>query len=254
MLEEEDLRARIKALVQTQGSLVVLTGAGMSAESGIPTFRDAQTGYWSRFDPMQLASEEGFRDNPARVWDWYAERRAGVRLAEPNAGHRALAAFARRHPGVLSIVTQNVDDLHQRAGSPDVIRLHGDILLDRWLEPCARRRRSCDPGMAPSGRPPRCSECGNPVRPGVVWFGEALPAAALDEAERAVQRCELLIVVGTSGSVWPAAGLVGQARSGGATVVLVNPNDSEVDHWAHHRLRGTAAEVLPALFEDAGRP
>ena len=230
------------------GGVVLLSGAGMSAESGIPTFRDAMSGLWSRFDPAQLASEEGFRADPQRVWDWYAERRAGVRAAEPNDGHRAVAAFAARHPGVLCVVTQNVDDLHQRAGNADAIRLHGDILADRWLEPCAQRL-GCDPVMAHSGRPPRCARCGNLVRPGVVWFGESLSPDALGAAEHAVSACDLLLVVGTSGAVWPAAGLAATARRAGAWVVIVNPHASEIDGEAHAVVRGTAATVLPSLLD-----
>lgn len=229
-------------------SICVLTGAGMSAESGIPTFRDAMTGLWQRFDPMQLASEEGFRADPGRVWRWYAERRAGVRAAQPNAGHRALAAFAQRHPGRLTLVTQNVDDLHQRAGNVDAIRLHGDILAERWLEPC-RRSPSCDPGQALAGEPPRCGECGHPLRPGVVWFGEALPYRALDAAEQAARRCQAMLVVGTSGAVWPAAGLAAQARRQGAVVIIVNPQPSEIDDEAQLCLAGTAAQLLPALLD-----
>ncbi|MDH4287394.1 MAG: NAD-dependent protein deacylase [Aquincola sp.] len=230
------------------GGIAVLSGAGMSAESGIPTFRDAMTGLWSRFDPAQLASEEGFRADPHRVWDWYAERREGVRAAQPNAGHRALGGFAARHPGVLAVITQNVDDLHQRAGNRDAIRLHGDILEDRWLEAC---RPSCGrtPASAVPGRPPRCANCSNLVRPGVVWFGEMLPPAALHAAERAAQSCEVLLVVGTSGAVWPAAGLAGLARRSGAWVAIVNPHASEIDGEAHAVLRGTAAQLLPALLD-----
>jgi len=230
--------------------LCVLTGAGMSAESGIPTFREAQTGLWARFEPMRLASEDGFRADPQRVWDWYAERRAGVSAAQPNAGHRSLAAFQRRHPGRMTIVTQNVDDLHQRAGSEGVLRLHGDILADQWLDACPRGRHgpACDTGRAAAGRPPRCAECGNLVRPGVVWFGEALPFGALDAAGKAAAACELLLVVGTSGAVWPAAGLASQARRAGAFVVIVNPQPSEIDAEAHALLRGTAAGLLPTLL------
>jgi NAD-dependent deacetylase len=229
------------------GDLAVLTGAGMSAESGIPTFRDAMSGLWSRFDPAQLASEEGFRADPQRVWQWYAQRREGVRQAQPNAGHLALAAFARRHPGVLTVVTQNVDDLHQRAGNVDTIRLHGNILEDRWLERCPQGR-ACATSQAMPGEPPRCADCGTPLRPGVVWFGESLPAAALQAAEAAALRCRLLLVVGTSGAVWPAAGLAGLARRAGARVAIVNPNPSEIDDEAHACLQGTAAELLPRLL------
>jgi NAD-dependent deacetylase len=124
-----------------------LTGAGMSAESGVATFRDAQTGLWAHFDPMQLASAEGFRANPSLVWDWYAQRREGLRGVKPNAGHRAIAAFAQAYPGRLTLVTQNVDDLHQRAGVTDAIRLHGDILEDRWFDPCRRTAATVLPAL-----------------------------------------------------------------------------------------------------------
>lgn len=240
----------LRACIATAPRVCVLTGAGMSAESGIPTFRDALTGYWSRFDPAQLASEEGYRADPRMVWDWYAERRDGVRAAAPNAGHLALGEFARRRPGVLSVVTQNVDDLHQRAGNVDAIRLHGDILADRWLEPC-REARGCPTAGAMPGRPPRCGRCGNLVRPAVVWFGEMLPAGALAAAERAAQGCDVMLVVGTSGAVWPAAGLAGLARRAGAHVAIVNPHPSEIDGEAHTVLRGTAAQALPQLLIDS---
>jgi len=247
-----DLVDAVRRRVQAAPSICVLTGAGMSAESGIPTFRDALAGLWARFDPMQLASEEGFRADPALVWNWYAERRAGVRSAEPNAGHRALAAFAQRHPGRLTVVTQNVDDLHQRAGNTGTIRLHGDILADRWLDDCPRGRHgnACDTGRAAPGTPPACAECGNRVRPGVVWFGEALPLAALQAAEVAAADGALMLVVGTSGAVWPAAGLAARARRAGAFVAILNPRPSEIDDDAHAVLRGTAAELLPRLLDD----
>lgn len=238
-----DLRERIAKA----GRVCVLTGAGMSAESGIATFRDTLTGLWSRFDPAQLASEEGFRADPQRVWDWYGERREGVRAAAPNAGHRALGEFARRRPGVLTVVTQNVDDLHQRAGNADTIRLHGDILADRWLEPC-RKVPACDPASAAPGRPPRCAACGNLARPGVVWFGEMLPEGAIGAAERAARTAEVMLVVGTSGAVWPAAGLASRARRSGAFVAIVNPHPSEIDAEAQVLLRGTAAQLLPRLL------
>ncbi len=251
--EATALRAACQALrvaLGRPGGLCVLTGAGMSAESGIATFRDALTGLWARFDPMLLASEAGYRDDPQRGWDWYAERRAGVRAAQPNAGHLALAAFARRHPGVLALVTQNVDDLHQRAGNADAIRLHGDILQDRWLDGC-RHGPACHPDEAQPGRPPRCPRpgCGNLLRPGVVWFGEELPAQALDAARQAAERCAVMLVVGTSGAVWPAAGLAGLARRAGAAVILLNPHASEIDAEARLHLRGTAAGLLPALLD-----
>jgi NAD-dependent deacetylase len=243
--------AEVRALAQAASRVCVLSGAGMSAESGIPTFRDALTGLWSRSDPEQLASEAGYRADPARVWAWYAERRDGVRAVLPNAGHVAIAAFGRRRPGVLTVVSQNVDDLHQRAGWPQTIRLHGDILADQWLQPCPRGRR-CATGEAQPGKPPACADCGNLVRPAVVWFGERLPEGAMAAAEAAARGCELMLVVGTSGAVWPAAGLAGLARRSGAKVAIVNPHASEIDDDAHWVLRGTAAGLLPRLLGEAG--
>jgi NAD-dependent deacetylase len=242
----EAVRERLHAALRPEG-LTVLTGAGMSAESGIATFRDAMTGLWSRFDPAELASVEGYRAQPQRVWQWYRERRDAVRGAEPNHGHLALADFDRRHPGVLTIVTQNVDDLHQRAGNRDVIRLHGNILEDRWLDACPRVP-PCAVAAPHGGGPAHCTACGNRVRPGVVWFGELLPEHALERAEHAAGRCAVMLVVGTSGAVWPAAGLAGFARRAGAWVAIVNPHESEIDAEAHEVLRGTAAGVLPGLL------
>jgi len=244
----EDTVAAVQALAQRAASVCVLTGAGMSAESGIATFRDAMSGLWSRFDPAELASEEGFRANPARVWAWYAERKQAVRAALPNAGHVALAEYGRRRSGVLTLVTQNVDDLHQRAGWPQTIRLHGDILADRWLQPCPNGR-ACEVAQALPGEPPRCADCGNLLRPGVVWFGEMLPEDAMAAAEQAARACELMLVVGTSGAVWPAAGLAAVARRAGAKVAILNPDASEIDDQAHWVLRGTAATLLPRLLD-----
>jgi NAD-dependent deacetylase len=243
----EDPTAELRGRIVAARSLFVLTGAGMSAESGIATFRDAMTGLWSRVDPAQLASEEGFRADPARVWDWYAERRDGVRAAQPNAGHLALGAFARRRPGVLTLVSQNVDDLHQRAGNIDTIRLHGDIQRDQWLDRCSRSP-ACATRDASPGRPPSCARCGNLVRPAVVWFGEMLPMEAIDAAEGAARSCDVALIVGTSGAVWPAAGLAASARRSGAFVAIVNPHDSEIDEQAQTVLRATAALALPPLL------
>jgi NAD-dependent deacetylase len=170
-----------------------------------------------------------------------------MRQAQPNAGHLALGAFAWRRPGVLTLVSQNVDDLHQRAGNTDTIRLHGALLADRWLERCPRTP-ACDTHAAAPGRPPRCDRCGNLVRPDVIWFGEMLPPQALEAAERAAQACDVALVVGTSGAVWPAAGLAATARRAGAFVAIVNPHESEIDGDAHVVLRATAAVALPQLL------
>jgi len=224
--------------------IVVLTGAGMSAESGVPTFRDAQISLWAQFDPMQLATEEAFRANPSRVWDWYAFRRDMISKVEPNAGHRALADFAQRHPQRLTLVTQNVDGLHQRAGSEGVLALHGNIFENKWMD---APKACCDANDAVAGSPPRCGQCGNMLRPGVVWFGEALPLQDLSAAEEAARDCDLMLVVGTSGVVYPAAGL---ARMAAGKVVIVNPEPTELDDAADAVLRGKAAQLLPQLLED----
>ncbi|AVP58024.1 SIR2 family NAD-dependent protein deacylase [Pulveribacter suum] len=240
----------VQAWIAQATRIAVLTGAGMSAESGVPTFRDATSGHWAQFNPQDMASERGFRAAPARVWDWYAHRRAGVAAVQPNAGHRALAAFARRHPGRLTLITQNVDGLHQRAGSAGVLCLHGDLMLDRWLD---APRACCQLHAAAPGSPPRCAACGNLVRPGVVWFGESLPAEVLDAAQQAAQAAELMLVVGTAGAVYPAAGLAHLARQAGARVVVLNPAASELDSAAHAVLRGTAAQLLPQLLAPEGQ-
>jgi NAD-dependent deacetylase len=234
----------VRGWVRGAGRVVVLTGAGMSAESGVPTFRDAQTGLWAQFDPQQLATEEAFRANPKRVWDWYAFRREMIAKVEPNTGHRALAAFAQRHPGRLTLVTQNVDGLHQRAGSEGVLALHGNIFENKWLD---APRNCCKADAAAPGSPPYCDRCGNMLRPAVVWFGEALPVEALSAAEAAARDCELMLVVGTSGVVYPAAGL---ARMAAGKVVIINPEPTELDDAADTVLRGKAAQLLPALLED----
>jgi len=222
--------------------IAVLTGAGMSAESGVPTFRDAQTGLWAKFDPMQLATGDAFRANPGMVWDWYAFRREMIAKVAPNAGHRALAEFAQRHPGRMTLITQNVDGLHQKAGSADVVALLGNIFEDKWLDP---PKACCDKGNTLAGSPPRCAGCGNMLRPDVVWFGEALPLQTLAAAEEAARHCDLMLVIGTSGVVYPAAGL---ARTVQGKVAIINPEPTGLDDAADAVLRGKAAQLLPQLL------
>ena len=225
--------------------LTVLTGAGMSAESGVPTFRDAAGGLWSQYDPMQLASPEGFRADPALVWRWYAWRRELVAKARPNAGHLALAQAEARFER-LCVVTQNVDGLHQRAGSGEVIELHGNIGRSRCFAECGAIFLAAQP--LPPGEPPRCPRCGSWLRPDVVWFGESLDSQTLARAERACAEAAVLLVVGTSGLVYPAAGLPALARRAGVPVVIVNPQPTEIDSVADIVIRGTAAAALPALL------
>lgn len=241
------MNGTVRQWIREARHIAVMTGAGMSAESGVPTFRDAQTGLWAQFNPQDLATESAFRAHPQRVWDWYQFRRDAIARVQPNAGHVALAGFAQRHPGRLSLITQNVDGLHQRAGLADSIALHGSILKDRWLD---EPRPCCCVYALLEGRPPRCPTCGNLRRPAVVWFGKHLPADALAAAEAAVHRCELMLVVGTSGVVYPAAGLVLGAHQRGVRVVIINPDPTDLDPVADLCLRERAAQCLPPLLED----
>jgi NAD-dependent deacetylase len=240
--------AAARGRIRSAGSILVLTGAGMSAESGVPTFRDAQTGLWAKFDPMQLASPEGFRADPKLVWSWYQARRDAVRRAVPNPGHIALAQAQRR--GVpLQIATQNVDGLHTRAGSTGVAELHGNILHSKCFAECGVRYAADD--VLPSGVPPRCPNCGHWLRPSVVWFNEMLDGELLTRAERWAAGCDVALVVGTSGMVYPAAGLPRTAAAQGATVIVVNPQPSDLDDVGDILVGATAAQALPAMFDTA---
>ncbi len=230
------------------GRICVATGAGMSAESGIPTFRGTHDSLWSRFDPMRLATAEAWRADPALVWGWYRWRMQRVRDAQPNAGHRALAELAQRVP--LSLVTQNVDDLHERAGGIVDAHVHGSLFALRCFA-CGQTHE----GLLDDYRdglqkvaPIRCTACGDTVRPGVVWFGEALPDDAWNAATDAATRCALMLVVGTSGLVYPTAGLPALARRHGATVVEINPEPTALSADIDHVWRMAAAQALPQLL------
>jgi len=230
--------------------VVVFTGAGVSAESGIATFRDALTGLWSRFDPAQLATAEAFERDPALVWGWYEWRRALVVRAAPNAAHHAIGAMAANVPK-LTVVTQNVDDLHERAGSRP-LRLHGSLFAPRCFD-CGREAKA-SPAMAAREEriePPRCTGCGGRIRPGVVWFGEALPPEVTAAAFAAAVDCDVLVSVGTSSVVYPAADLPHVAARSGAVVIQVNPQPTPLDGMATFNLRGAAGTVLPRLVEEA---
>ena len=231
-----------RALLAQARRVAVLTGAGISAESGIPTFRDALTGLWSQFRPEDLATPEAFAANPKVVWEWYASRRDRVAKAVPNAGHAALVELERRTPH-FRLITQNVDGLHARAGSRNVIELHGNIMEDR----CFAEGRTLTPADQLPGTPPRCARCGAPVRPGVVWFGEALPPKALDEAHAEARGCDVFLSIGTSTVVEPAASLPFVALEAGAAVIEVNPTRTPLSAHATIVLSGAAGAVLPRL-------
>lgn len=252
MAEPAALPADLIDALRHSPRIVVLTGAGASAESGIPTFRDALTGLWERFDASELATAEAFRRDPELVWGWYLWRLAKIRRAQPNPGHLAIAALAGIRP-TLTLITQNVDDLHERAGSRRVSHLHGRLDAFRCFD-CARPFAAPIPEAdEPEGgrrqAPPRCAHCGGAIRPGVVWFGESLPVDALDAAYSAVADCDLLISIGTSGVVMPAAQLVPLARQAGARVLEINPLGSgQTVDW---QLAAPSGEALPALLKAA---
>jgi NAD-dependent deacetylase len=225
--------------------VVVFTGAGVSAESGLGTFR-GPGGLWESFRPEELATPEAFAAHPERVARWYAERFEAMRRAEPNPAHRAIASWQRLFPSLV-VVTQNIDRLHQRAGSSDVVELHGTL----WTSRCARCGREVPTEELPAGEPPpaRCG-CGGPFRPGVVWFGEPLPHAAFRRAEEESAAADLFVVVGTSATVWPAAGLIEAAAASEATIIEVNRDETPVAPLAALSLRGAAGEILPRLTEE----
>ena len=240
------LVARLRAAKR----VAVLTGAGISAESGVPTFRDALTGLWAKFDPRELATPSAFERNPKLVWDWYAARRAQVLAVAPNAGHAALARLEACVPDFL-LATQNVDGLHARAGSRKLVELHGNIARVR----CSREARVVGQWReSVDAFPPRCPACNAFLRPDVVWFEELLPQDALERAERAARRCDVLLVVGTSGEVYPAASLPRHARASGARVVEINPDETPLSALADDRLRGLSGTILPALVNAAFPP
>lgn len=228
--------------------VVALTGAGISAESGIPTFR-GPGGLWRTYSPLQLAAPEAFERDPRLVWEWYDWRRGLSRKAKPNAGHLALASLEQRMEDergarTFTLVTQNVDGLHDRAGSRNVVKLHGDL----WLVRCTGCGATTRNEQVPIPElPPRC-QCGALLRPGVVWFGEPLPEDAWARALEASQRAQIFLMIGTSATVYPAAGLAYEARRAGARVAVVNLEGSEIDSTAAWVLRGPAGEILPRLL------
>ena len=236
-----DLREVRGAMVEAQ-RVAVLTGAGVSKESGIPTFRD-EDGLWRNYRPEELASPEAFASNPRLVWEWYEMRRETIAKARPNAGHLALARLEQRTPR-FTLITQNVDGLHEDAGSRNVQRLHGSIWITRCFL-CGEERE--DRRVPFSELPPRCA-CGGMLRPGVVWFGEPLPQDVWDNAEQAARNADLLLVVGTSAVVYPAASLVPLAARAGATVVEINPGETPLTAAVAYSLRGPAGEILPRLI------
>lgn len=235
--------------LRTAAHIAVLTGAGTSAESGVPTFREAQTGLWAKYDPQQLATPHAFQRDPRLVWEWYTWRRELVTQARPNAGHAALAAM-EKHVPEFTLITQNVDGLHQQAGSEDVVELHGNIMRTK----CFNCERIVDKWEVTTELPPRCPHCAGLLRPDVVWFGESLPAAALSRAFSAAARCDLFFSIGTSAIVQPAASLPLEALEQNIPTVEVNPQATPLTRVMTYVLAGPSGEVLPALVDAAWPP
>jgi len=261
--DRSDAPVEVVEWVRSAESVVVLTGAGMSRESGISTFREAQTGLWEQYDPEAIASVDGWNRDHELVWGWYQWRAHVARQSEPNAGHTALADLAASR--TVSIVTQNVDDLHERAGSRVLSHLHGSLFEPR-CEHCGASYHGADAflpddaDVSPQLRatPPTCMQCLSRVRPGIVWFGEALPMDAWSRAEAAVVMADVVLVVGTSGIVYPAARLPETALATGIPVIEINPEVTALSASASYHWQGTAATTLPALVAavsaDAARP
>jgi NAD-dependent deacetylase len=261
----DDLDPELLELARSARTVTVLSGAGMSAESGVPTFRDAGTGLWARWSPEELATPEAWDADPGLVWSWYLWRARQVRRLRPNAGHRAIARWADR--ARVHVVTQNVDDLHERAGSVVLAHLHGSLFAFRCSGCGAPFPERLLPGLTAEARPeappapqepdreepgrerpPVCPSCGGAVRPAVVWFGEQLPEGAVERAAAAVAEAELVLVVGTSGLVQPAASLPLIAAGRGTPVVEINPEDTALTPHADRTVRAGAAEALPRLL------
>jgi NAD-dependent deacetylase len=227
--------------------VVALTGAGVSAESGVPTFRDAQTGLWSEFNPEELATPSAFRRNPRLVWEWYEYRRKLVANAKPNPAHVALAEMEKLFP-VFHVITQNIDGLHQKAGSQNVLELHGNINRARCYDEGTVISKWTDTGDVP----PKCPNCGGLLRPDVVWFEEPMPE---EETARAIQlsaNCDVFFSIGTSAIVYPAASLPYEASESGATVVEINPQSTPLTPKADFVLTGAAGIILPGLVREVG--
>lgn len=256
----DQVSPEVADLARRAQRVAVLTGAGISAESGVPTFREVQTGLWERFSAADLATVEAYEADPARVWTWYRWRQSLIRQVDPNPGHTALARWQkalRQTGGELSIVTQNVDDLHERAGAEVLGHLHGSIFAHRCFE--------CDaPADVPAGdyngwqhpdqpeEPPVCAACGSgTLRPGVVWFGEMLPMDTFDAAAACIRAADLVLVVGTSGMVQPAASLPLLALERGAPLVEINPEQTELTEVMDYSLRGPSGQLLPQLVDSA---
>jgi NAD-dependent deacetylase len=242
----QDVIANLAQALRRSKHMVVLTGAGVSAESGLATFRDPQDGLWSEYRPEDLATPEAFARDPQMVWRWYEWRREKLRKVDPNPGHYALAGLKKLLPE-FTLITQNVDGLHQRAGSDDVIEFHGNLTRTICAnKPCAGQWQAGD-----EREPPVCPSCESFLRPDVVWFGEGIPEAAMTESLAALRTCDLFISIGTSSVVYPAAGMAQQVAAKGATVAEINLNATPLSSGADIVIQAPSAVALPVLLAAA---
>ena len=242
MSQMESQLEELVRILRTKPRIAVLTGAGISAESGIPTFRD-KDGLWRRFRAEELATPEAFFNNPKLVWEWYDWRRGIIGAKEPHAGHRVLARWEGHFPHFI-LITQNVDGFHRRAGSQNVLELHGNI----WEVRCTEEGTVAENSESPLRQiPPLCPVCGAMLRPNVVWFGEALPSETLEEAYAATASCDIMFAIGTSAYVQPAASLPLLAAERGAKIVEVNPEPTPLSSSADFSFLAKAGEILPLI-------
>ncbi len=245
MSPEPVISDRLRSVLREAGSVAVLTGAGISAESGVPTFR-GEGGIWNKFRPEELANFDAFIRNPDLVWEWYRHRRAIIERVVPNSGHFALAEMENRHRN-FAIITQNIDNLHRRAGSKTVFELHGNIERN-YCVGCGLPATSEE--IALQDKAPRCRSCGGLVRPDVVWFGEMLPADEWEASVTAAEHADVFFSIGTSSVVFPAASLTFIARKAGAYIVEINIESTGGSTIAHEHLRGPSGIILPMLLKE----
>lgn len=239
-----DIPQNLINLLKEATKVAVLTGAGVSAESGVPTFREAQTGLWAKYDPESLATPQAFQANPELVWNWYAWRRDLCADVSPNPGHYALAKMEKQIP-TFDLFTQNVDDLHDQAGSKKITRFHGNLFGVK----CFDKHHPIENWRELDGTPPSCPVCGSRLRPDVVWFGEALPMNVIEKAVDAVRQADIVFSIGTSSLVMPAAAVPVEALKAGVPVIEINPNRTALTDHATLTLSGKSGEVLPALVK-----
>jgi NAD-dependent deacetylase len=239
-----NLSEELLTILQKTRAICVLTGSGISAESGVPTFRGTD-GLWNKFRPEELANFDAFMRNPQLVWEWYNYRRQLMETVNPNPGHIALARMEEMVHD-FPLATQNVDDLHRRAGSKRVLELHGNIMQSLCID-CGTKENQ--PDLSDANKVPRCKSCGGLIRPAVVWFGETLPQNVFEEAKRAAQRCDLFLSVGTSALVYPAASLPVAAKQAGAYTVEINVERTEQSGMFDETLLGKAGEILPLVVD-----